>query len=203
MAYSAGFNPHPKVSYAGAAATGVASEAEYLEIGLARRCDPNDLRAALDASLPPGLDVLEIVEAAEGSLADRLQASVYEIRLDGLAAESVAAAAAALMSRDEVAVQRMTKNGLRTFDARGPIVEMDATPRAGSSSDQAGGRPCAILRVVIRHVVPAVRPDDVLVALHEVADLVPPVPPLVTRLAQGPLNVATGDVADPLVPDRV
>jgi hypothetical protein len=51
--------------------------------------------------------------------------------------------------------------------------------------------------------VPAVRPDDVLVALHEVADLVPPVPPMVTRLAQGPLDIATGDVADPLVPDRV
>ncbi len=33
MAYSAGFSPHPKVSYAGAAPTGVASEAEYLEIG--------------------------------------------------------------------------------------------------------------------------------------------------------------------------
>src|SRR5436305_1819116 len=35
MAYSAGFSPHPKISYAGAAPTGVASEAEYLEIGLA------------------------------------------------------------------------------------------------------------------------------------------------------------------------
>jgi len=30
MAYSAGFTPHPKVSYVGAAPTGVASEAEYL-----------------------------------------------------------------------------------------------------------------------------------------------------------------------------
>ena len=36
MAYSAGFSPHPKISYVGAAPTGVASEAEYLEIGLAR-----------------------------------------------------------------------------------------------------------------------------------------------------------------------
>jgi radical SAM-linked protein len=35
MAYSAGFSPHPKISYANAAPTGTASEAEYLEIGLA------------------------------------------------------------------------------------------------------------------------------------------------------------------------
>ena len=64
MAYSAGFSPHPKVSYANAAPTGAASEAEYLEIALAQRCDPERLRAALDESLPPDLDVLEVVEVA-------------------------------------------------------------------------------------------------------------------------------------------
>ena len=35
-----GFNPHPRISYAGAAPTGAASEAEYLEIGLAARGRP-------------------------------------------------------------------------------------------------------------------------------------------------------------------
>src|SRR6476659_1271896 len=59
MAYSAGFSPHPKISYAGAAPTGVASEAEYLEIGLARESDPEQIRAAIDAALPDGLDILE------------------------------------------------------------------------------------------------------------------------------------------------
>src|SRR5947208_1398195 len=58
MAYSAGFSPHPKVSYAGAAPTGVASEAEYLEIALARESDPSALRSALDAALPPCLDIM-------------------------------------------------------------------------------------------------------------------------------------------------
>src|SRR5881398_2154482 len=51
MAYSAGFSPHPKISYVGAAPTGVASEAEYLEIGLARETDPDAVRSALDAVL--------------------------------------------------------------------------------------------------------------------------------------------------------
>src|SRR5947208_4302341 len=58
MAYSAGFSPHPRISYAGAAPTGVASEAEYLEIGLARESDPSALRSALDAALPPCLDIM-------------------------------------------------------------------------------------------------------------------------------------------------
>ncbi len=64
IAYSAGFSPHPKVSYANAASTGTESEAEYLEIGLSERRDPEAIRAALDQALPPGLDVLEVVESA-------------------------------------------------------------------------------------------------------------------------------------------
>ena len=77
MAYSSGFSPHPRISYANAAPTGAASEAEYLEIGLAERRDPEQVRRALDAALPPGLDVVEVVEAAGGALADRLTGSVW------------------------------------------------------------------------------------------------------------------------------
>src|SRR5436305_8146340 len=75
IAYSQGFTPHPKISYASAAPTGVASEAEYLEIGLRDRVDPADLVKALDAALSPGLDVLDAVEATGGSLADRIDAA--------------------------------------------------------------------------------------------------------------------------------
>src|SRR3954452_16803108 len=84
MAYSAGFHPHPKISYVGAAPTGVGSEAEYLEIGLARRCEPESVRAALDAVLPEGLDILRAVDVEDcppGSLAERMQASVWQLEL--------------------------------------------------------------------------------------------------------------------------
>ena len=50
MAYSSGFNPHPRISYAGAAPTGAASEAEFLEIGLARVSSPEEVRVALDTA---------------------------------------------------------------------------------------------------------------------------------------------------------
>src|SRR5690349_751085 len=73
IAYSAGFTPHPWVSYVGAAPTGVASEAEYLEIGLARSVDPGVLRTELDQALPDGLDLLEAVVAGPGALADRIE----------------------------------------------------------------------------------------------------------------------------------
>ena len=79
MAYSSGFNPHPRISYAGASPTGAASEAEYLEIALAEITDPDDVRRALVESLPVGLDVLEVVVAGPGALADRLEASRWRV----------------------------------------------------------------------------------------------------------------------------
>src|SRR6478735_3297028 len=82
MAYSSGFNPHPRISYAGASPTGAASEAEYLEIALAEVLVPDEVRALLDASLPDGLDVLAVVESPGGSLADRLQASRWRVEVD-------------------------------------------------------------------------------------------------------------------------
>ena len=220
MAYSAGFTPHPKVSWAGAAPTGVASEAEYVEIGVTRALVPAELAAALDGSLPADLDILEIVEAATPNLMERLEASVWEIRLPGVAPEEAVAAVAAFAAADEVLVERMTKNGVRTFDARAAVTAIEAAGAtfvsAGDSGvgegDGRGDRPCAILRLVVRHLTPAVRPDDVLTGLARVAGLVPPVPPQVTRLAQGPLrdgsdatpaSVSVEALSDPLDPDRV
>ena len=193
MAYSAGFTPHPKVSYANSAATGTASEAEYVELSLSERCDPERVRSALDQSLPPGLDVLAVVEADVGALADRLQASEWEVVLPGVTPADAQAALEQLLARHEVEVERLFKNGLRRFDARGAVVGA----RVDSRVDPAGEGDCAILRMVVRHTTPAVRPDDVLAALRVVAHLVPPSPPQVTRLAQGPLSDA-GTVTDPL-----
>jgi radical SAM-linked protein len=199
MAYSAGFTPHPKVSYANAAPTGTGSEAEYLEIALTQTRDPQKLRELLDESLPDGLDVVDAVEARTSGLADRLTASVWELRLDGVAPEDAERAVDAFKSADTVEVQRRTKNGMRTFDARSAVADLEAhSPQADRPTDQ----PCAILRLVVRHVTPAVRPDDVLSGLRAVADLAPPVPAAVTRLAQGLFDEETGTVTDPLAPDR-
>ena len=84
VAYSQGFSPHPKVSWAGAAPTGAASEAEYVEVQLVREVDPELLRSELDAALPHGLVVLEAVRAGPGSFAERIDASRWRIELPGV-----------------------------------------------------------------------------------------------------------------------
>ncbi len=207
MAYSAGFSPHPKISYANAAPTGAASEAEYVEISVVHRCDPDSVRAALDEALPAGLDIVEVVQAGPGSLADRLDAGVWEIVLPGTDQGAVDAAVSEFLGRESVEVERLTKTGRRSTDARAAVVCLRGVDRAAAVS--ALGRaaatqtgPCAILHLVVRHATPAVRPDDVLTALHAVADLAPASPPQVTRMAQGLLDEETATVADPLAADR-
>jgi radical SAM-linked protein len=197
IAYSQGFSPHPKISYASAAPTGVASEAEYLEIGLQAPMDPADVRAALDAALSPGLDVVDAVEADGESLADRIDASSFRVELPDLDPDRLAAAVAAFLAADEVIVDKITKTGRRSLDVRAAVVTADAfdvarTPHAADAVR------CAILDLVVRQVTPSVRPDDVLAGLRVVADLEPPVAPKATRLAQGRLT-AQGEIVDPLV----
>lgn len=194
MAFSAGFHPHPLISYANAAPTGTASEAEYFEVRVTQRVDPASLREALDEALPEGLDVTDVVEAGAGSLADRLEASDWHVVLRGADPAAARDAVAGFLAAERAETTRTFKTGPRTFDTREPVLLMQVT-----GVDEEG---CAILRMVVRHTTPSVRPDDILTALHAVTGFATPVPPLVTRLAQGPLLEAGDGVADPLATDR-
>lgn len=185
MAYSSGFSPHPRISYANASPTGSASEAEYVEIGLAEQRDPEQIRAALDDALPVGLDIVAVQVALGDTLADLLTVSRWRIDVVGVDAEIAVRAIETFLARDSVEVSRMTKSGLRTFDARGAVLQLSYQP----------GR----LIATIAHQVPLVRPDDLLSALAEVEpDWRPTHPPLLTRLSQGRIDPSTGKLVPPL-----
>ena len=198
MAFSAGFHPHPKISYANGAPTGMASEAEYFEISVTEHVDPERVRVALDEALPEGIDVIKVVEAQPGALADRLQASRWRMSFEGVETDELRAVVDAFLAQDEVEVSRMFKRGRKSFDARGPVIE--ATVSDGAASGE-GQTPCAILTTVVRHTTPAVRPDDVLSALSLVTPFAPQRPPLVTRLEQGVWDDTQATVIDPLMTD--
>jgi radical SAM-linked protein len=202
IAFSSGFSPHPRVSYANATPTGVSSEAEYLEIALNEVGNPEEIRASLDAALPIGLDLIEVVEAKSPDFALRLEASLWQLVLVGIDQDAAEAAIRALLVESEVIVERKTKDGNRRFDARGAISGLWVSENGAENVPIAGdGPPSVILKAVVRNGSPSVRPDDLLAALRVVAGLAPKSPTLVTRLAQGPLN-ASGNVVDPFDPDR-
>lgn len=172
MAFSSGFSPHPRISYVNAAPTGAATEAEYLELGLAELRDPDQVRDALNAAMPEGLVIVTVVPAADGSLAEKLDASAWVVELQSVDPAALAAAVDALIAAEVYQVQRMTKSGLRTFDVRQAVIALAATTNG--------------FRLVSRIGEPLVRPDDVLRALQQLApELADCGPALITREAQG------------------
>lgn len=185
IGFSSGFSPHPKISYANAAPTGAASEAEYLEIGLTDERDPDAIREALDAALPEGLDIVEAVAAGIGSLADRLEASEWRIEIPGAQPDDLRAAVASFLAVSEATVERMTKRGIRAIDVRGAVIHLVAEG--------------LVVRGVVRSTIPTVRPDDIVSALRD-HGLTAPMPAIAQRLKQGPLREAAADstVGDPL-----
>jgi radical SAM-linked protein len=203
MAYSQGFNPRPRVSWVGAAPTGTASEAEYLELSVVTPLDPKLLVSELDSALPPGIDVLEAVIAEGGNLTERIDASQWRIEVGGISAEQLRPAVDALLAAEQVEVDRMTKNGLRRMDVRPALVsvQVSASSTAEDGDGDASAPGCGILEVVVRQTTPVVRPDDVLSAIRVVAALSPPGAVKATRLAQGRLD-DEGHLADPFAPDR-
>src|ERR1700752_286766 len=88
IAYSAGFTPHPKISYPGGAPTCVASEAEYLSLALTARQAEAQVCQRLNAALPDGIDVIDVTELegatggaspGAGTTFGHLEASEWEV----------------------------------------------------------------------------------------------------------------------------
>jgi radical SAM-linked protein len=182
IAHSAGFTPHPKISYAGGAPTGVASEAEYLSLTLTERHEAADVRERLNAALPDGIDVIAVTEdVGKGLPASRLTASEWQVILPGVTPADAAPVVAAFLALDHAPVERLTSKGMRRMDARSAVTSLGV--RGGADGD-------AELVMILQHTAPAVRPDDVLTALRQVSDLTPSAPPLMTRLAQGSFGEA-------------
>ncbi|HUB22013.1 MAG TPA: TIGR03936 family radical SAM-associated protein [Streptosporangiaceae bacterium] len=194
IAYSAGFTPHPKISYAGGAQTGVASEAEYLSLALTSRQAATQVRERLNATLPDGIDVIDVSEDTEAASA--LEASQWRVVLPGVEPAAAERAVTGFLACGEAPVERLTDKGVRRLDARAAVVTLDvlesADPDGGLRAAVTGVQDCAILRMVVLNMAPAVRPDDVLTALREQHGLVPSSPPITTRLAQGSLALLTG-----------
>jgi radical SAM-linked protein len=216
IAYSAGFTPHPKISYAGGAPTGVASEAEYLSLALTSRQAATHVGQRLNAALPDGIEVIDVTVAGEGPKGAKggpvgspardhtsfghLEASQWRVVLPGAGPAAAQQAVAGFLALGQAPVERRTDKGVRRLDARAAVVTLDVLDEHETTADPDGGRhaaatgleDCAILGMVVLNTAPAVRPDDVLTALRDRYGLVPSSPPVITRLAQGSLALLAG-----------
>ena len=81
LAYSQGFNPHPKMGFAQPLSLGYSSISEYLELETEGHWQPNALKAALEKQMPPGIGIYncEEIKNQNKSLAARTESAEYII----------------------------------------------------------------------------------------------------------------------------
>ncbi len=85
LAYSEGFNPQPRLSFAAALPVGCTSDHEELDLVLSPPCAIDEVQAQLDRALPPGMRVVSIEEMPLNApaLQTQLLAAEFEITVEG------------------------------------------------------------------------------------------------------------------------
>ena len=114
VAYSQGFNPHPRLSFASALAVGVTSEGEYLDIFLRDDMDPELLCNRMNQKLPLGIRFVEGRIVDENYLPNEsYRKGGYAITLSGDASEDSFPHIEEFQSQQEILVVRTNRKGSR------------------------------------------------------------------------------------------
>ena len=128
LLYSNGFNPHPQLSFATAAATGMSSDGEWFEVQLSEDITPEEFLRRANAALPEGMKVSNAFAAPEnfGSLSAKLRAAEVraDILFDGEISPDFLDMVVEDMLSGEIIVQKRTKSGVRPVDQRPFIREI-------------------------------------------------------------------------------
>lgn len=164
VAFSQGFNPHPKFSFGSPLPVGVSGTDEYVDIELVDELPPGEINGLLKSTLPRGIDIKDVQQVAESApsmmaLIDRARylvnldfmEQVDSSRLDGVIND--------FLALEEIEVVRKTKDGRdKIFDIRPGIFELKGSVAGGG----------AVLEMEIKHGSTGnVRPEEVVFALRD------------------------------------
>ncbi|TSK07465.1 MAG: TIGR03960 family B12-binding radical SAM protein [Geobacter sp.] len=130
--YSQGFHPHPKFSFATALSVGIESYAEYMDFEVNTGYTADELKEALNATLPEGVRVLESSEIplrapALSVIMDKVR---YRVTLPDELAVSLPEKVAAFLALESVPLRREKKGKVIEFDLRHELVELKAEGNA-------------------------------------------------------------------------
>ncbi len=138
LAYSNGFNPHPQLSFATAAATGMSSACEWFEVQLSKEIPPEEFMRRANETMPEGLFVSDAFVEPEGfgSLSAKLRAAEYEVALTFTKKISKDTLHTVLedMLSGEIIINKRTKSGVRPVDMRPYILRVSVGPVEGNKA---------------------------------------------------------------------
>ncbi len=125
MAYSEGFNPHPRMSLAAPLPLGVTGEAELMDIVLAKWVSPHSFTSAVGQQLPRGIEISQVynIPPIMPSLQSLVRFAEYKVELETeKGPEGIASAMARLLATKELPWQHQRDTGPRHYDLR-PLID--------------------------------------------------------------------------------
>ncbi len=121
LAYSEGFSPHPRISLAAPLAVGVTSEAELMDVLIARWVSPHWFTTVVSQQLPPSIEILGVyqVELTMPSLQSQVRYAEYGVEVEtkkGL--NDIESAVSGLLSVEHLPWHHQRDTGWRSYDLR-------------------------------------------------------------------------------------
>ena len=134
LAYSQGFNPHPKINFASACAVGTTSDGEYMDMELTQELPVEQVEEMLQAVMPPAFRVsaMKVVTRKAPSLMSIIQRARYVLRLELVeeaAQEQLDAAVERFWQQEEIVIYRYKKNSKdkKPVNIRPGVYELELT----------------------------------------------------------------------------
>lgn len=127
LAYSAGFNPHPRISLAVPLALGVTSETELMDVFCSRQVSPHWFHGAVSQQLPAGVEILQVyqIELSQPSLPSVIRFVEYEVEVETEKGQKdIEDAIASLLSAKHLPWQHLRDTGPRHYDLRALIDDL-------------------------------------------------------------------------------
>ena len=124
LAYSEGFNPHPRISLAVPLAIGVTSEAELMDIFCTKWVSPHWFTAAISQQLTPGIKLLQtyLIEQNQPSLQSQIRYTEYKVKVETKKEPGeIESGISSLLSTEHLPWQHQRDTGMRTYDLRALI----------------------------------------------------------------------------------
>jgi radical SAM-linked protein len=131
VAFSQGFNPHPKISFGPALPVGMESTAEYLDLETDPFIDLPKATGGLNQALPEGIRIEEarVVPKKAPSLSGSIGRYCYRVTVPPKDAEGLAERVAAFLGQERVVITRKGKEQ----DLRPAIIAIEAAQTGGST----------------------------------------------------------------------
>jgi len=126
VAFSQGFNPHPKISFGPALIVGATTDGDYMDIDLEEDISPEEFRKKMNKVLPPGIEIVESYEVElNDALSTKIKGAEYILQVNvKKSIKDIQNKIEEFMRKDVIEIEKESKNGRKMVNIRPYVLEL-------------------------------------------------------------------------------